>query len=429
MASIEKRGNSYRITVSTGRDVNGKKTREQMTYTPKAKGPVALEKELAAVARDFERQVLDGKYLTGEKLTFQAVAQQWFTECAPEDLADAGARNMDIIKRYAYPAFGTLQISKITTMHIQKLISEMKAKGLAPASIRLNIAAINSVFRYAFRMRIIQENPCTRDRIVLPKMKVDTELHYFTAEQARRFLDFLSVPYTKTIKEHTTIGIDGKPCTVPTCSVEMTVPLQHRVFFTLAIYGGLRRGELGALTWQDIDYDAKTVTINKSVARRDSGQIVKAPKTEHSYRTITLPDECFTDLRRWQFEQMSLRLKLGSAWHGNQDLEQTTIFMQDDGAMMDISSARRRFLSILKRYNDGCDKEEDKLPIIKLHDLRHTMATLLMAEGCDIKTIQTRMGHSKASVTTDVYAHAMPENDVKASNILSEALSKKTAAS
>ena len=71
--------------------------------------------------------------------------------------------------------------------------------------------------------------------------------------------------------------------------------------------------------------------------------------------------------------------------------------------------------------------EEDKLPIIKLHDLRHTSATLLQASGCDIATISRRLGHSKVSVTLDVYSHAIPENDVEAADILSKVLSKQSA--
>lgn len=426
MASIEKRGDGYRITVSLGRDTEGRKIREKMTYIPKSRGPVALEKELAAVARDFEKKVLDGKYLPGEKQTFKAIAEEWLAESAPEHYSDGGAENMAIIKRCAYPAFGSMQISKIKTMHVQKLIADMKADGLAASSIRRNIAAINCVFRYAYRMRIIQENPCSRDRIELPKMQKDDELHYFTPEQARRFLDFLTVPYKKTIRAHVQIDDTGKPYNVPAYEQEMRVPLQHQIYFMLAIYGGFRRGELAALTWEDVDYDAHTVTISKSVARRDGIQVVKDPKTEHGFRTVTLPKECFDSLRRWQYEQMATRLRIGTAWRGDQDMERTTIFMQDDGSMMDITAARKRFLSILNRYNDGCKKEEDKLPIIKLHDLRHTSATLLQASGCDIATISRRLGHSKVSVTLDVYSHAIPENDVEAADILSKVLSKQS---
>ena len=265
MASIKKRGNTYEITVSAGFNTNGDRIREYATYTPTAKTPTAIEKEVKEFARDFERKVKDGKYLAGEKLTFQEVTARWLSESAAEHLSDGGAYNYDIIKRYAYPAFGTLKISKITTLHIQDMISDMKKRGLSAGTIKRAIAAINSVFRYAYRLRIINENPCTRDRIDLPKAKADGELHYFTPDQARRFLRFLSVPYEKKISGHTRIDDTGKPYAVSNYIEMITVPFQHQVFFTLAIYGGFRRGELGAITWRDIDFKRHT----KSTARKN----------------------------------------------------------------------------------------------------------------------------------------------------------------
>ena len=422
MANIEQRGDKYVIRVFCGRDTDGNRILKNITYRPIAKTPKAIEKEVAAFARDFEKRVKEGKYLTGEKLTYKDVAERWLSDCAAETLSDHGEKYMEAIKRYAYPAFGMAKISGITTLQIQALINGMKSKGLTPKTIHYTITAINAVFRYAFRLRIIQENPCTRDRIQLPKLKEKEELHYFTPDQARRFIVFMQKPFEKTIKEHTTTGIDGKRCTVPECKITMTVPLQHQVFFLLAIYGGFRRGELGALTWEDVDYKGHTVTISKAVARRKGGQVVKDPKTVHGNRTVTLPETCFDFLRRWQREQLEYRFSLGTAWAGNMDMEKTNVFIQADGSPMDISTVRKRFLSIVRRYNDQCKKEADKLPEIRVHDLRHTCATLLQANDCDIATISRRLGHSKVSVTLDIYSHALPENDKKASDILDKVL-------
>lgn len=426
MASIEKRKDSYRITVSLGFDTEGNQIREKTTYHPTATTTKAIEKEVAAFARDFEKQVKEGKWLSGEKLTFKAIAERWLKESAPKNLADKGEQNMDIIKRYAYPAFGTLKISKITTLHIQDMISGMETKGLAPGTIRRAMAAINSVFRYAYRLRIIQENPCTRDRIELPKEPVSNDLHYFTPKQAQVFLEFMQKPFTKTVKAHQQIDDTGKPYNVPEYTQTMYVPLQHQVFFMLAVYGGFRRGELGALTWEDVDYKNRTVTINKALARRKGGQVIKSPKTAHGNRTVMLPEICFSFLRRWQREQLEYRLRLGSAWRGNMDMDKTNIFMQDYGDLMDISTVRKRFRSIVERYNAQCKSDDEKLPLIRVHDLRHTSATLLEANGCDIATISKRLGHSKVSVTLDVYSHALPENDEAASDILEKVLARKS---
>lgn len=424
MASIKERNGAYRVTVSVGRDTKGKQILETVTFHPTAKTPKAIEKEVAAFAADFEKKVKDGKYLTGEKETFQEITERWLSESASENLSDGGEQNFDIIKRYAYPAFGTMKIAKITTLHIQDMINGMKKRGLSPKTIDRAIAAINSVFRYAYRLRIINENPCTRDRIELPKQKSDGKLHYFTPDQAQRFLDFLSVPYEKTIKAHDQMDDTGKPYHVPEYKQTLSVPLQHQVFFMLAIYGGFRRGELGALTWRDIDYTERTVTISKAVARRKGGQVVKGPKTEHGNRTVPLPERCFFQLQRLQNEQLKYRLSLGSAWQGPLDMDDCTIFINADGGMMDVSTVRKRFLSIIRRYNEMCSDPSDRLPEIRVHDLRHTFATIALANGVNIANISVLLGHEKISTTYDIYSHPLPENDRKVADILDRILSK-----
>ena len=428
MASIRKRGNTFQITVSLGFDTEGKQIVQTTTYRPEARTEKAIEKEVKEYARDFEKKVKAGKYLTGEKTTFQEVTKLWLSDCAADTLTDHGEKYLDRIKKYAYPAFGTAKISSITTIQIQALINSMRESGLAPKTIHYTITAINAVFRYAYRLRIIQENPCTRDRIQLPKLKQDNEIHYFTPDQAIRFLDYMKLPYEKTVKAHTSTGADGKPRMIPEYKEMICVPLQHQLFFTLAIYGGFRRGELGALTWEDVNYKDHTITISKAIARRKGGQVIKDPKTEHGNRTVTLPASCFEMLRHWQTEQLKYRFKLGTAWQGNKDLDKSYIFIQDNGSMIDISSVRKRFLSIVRRYNEQCEKEKreaDKLPEIRVHDLRHTCATLLLANDCDIATISQRLGHSKVSVTLDIYSHPLPENDKAAADILERVLSRR----
>ena len=421
MASIRKRGNNYQITVSLGRNTEDQKVRESVTFTPTATTEKGREKEVAEFAADFEKRVKEGKYLSGEKLSYKDVCERWRTDWALDHLSDHGEAYYEMIETFAYPVFGNLKISKIRPLHIQDWISDMKRKGFASTTIRRRVGAANSVFRYAYRLQIIQENPV--DRAELPRIKKDDELHYFTVEQAKRFLRALSEPYTEVVKGHTRTDDTGKKYKVPDYTMKRTLPLQHQVYFHLAVYGGFRRGELGALTWSDIDYEARTVSINKAVARRKDGQVVKSPKTVSGYRTVTLPPVCFDLLRRWQKEQLALRIRLGSEWKGKDDMKETYIFINDFGGMHDISSVRKRFHDIIKRYNDSVENEEDKLPLIRLHDLRHTSATLLVAAGCDYATISHRLGHSKVSVTLDIYSHPLPENDIAASDILDRVLS------
>ena len=420
MASIKRRGNTYQFRVSDGFDTEGKRIFRTMTFTPKAKeGTKAYDKEIADAARDFEKMVKEGKYLTGENLTFQAVAVQWKEQWAAKSLSDKGDDYMKIIKARAYPAFGSMKISKIMPLHVQTMINEMEKEGLAPATIHRDIVAINSVFRFAYRMKIIQENPC--DRCELPKHKADTALHYFTKEQAMTFLNkALTMEYKDTYKGHTRTDDTGKQYEVKSYTEVHRIPLQFRVLYTLAIYGGFRRGELGALTWNDINEVNHTISINKAAALRKGGYIIKGTKTEKGNRIVTMPAICFDLLREWRSEQLKLRFKLGTAWEGCEDFNDGFIFITATGKMMDLHTIGKKFQEILERYNKTCKNEADKLPIIRMHDLRHTSPTLLIAAGCDIATVSRRLGHSKISTTLDIYTHATEENDVKASQILEE---------
>lgn len=418
MANITKRGNTYRIRVSCGIDTNGKQIFKSTTFVPTHKeGTKAYDKEIADAARDFEKRVKEGNFLDGEHLTYKDVTKHWKSEWAEKNLSDGGYDYLKIIEGYAYPAFGNMKISRITPLHVQTLLNDLEKRGLKPATVKRATVAINSVFRYAYRLQIIHDNPCTRCEA--PKAKKDTALHYFTKDQAMTFLNkALTQEYVDTIRSHDRTDDTGKEYHVREYKEVHTIPLQFRVLYTLAIYGGFRRGELAALTWKDIDFKNRTVSINKAAALRKGGYIIKGPKTAAGIRTISLPGSCFSLMSKWKTEEMKIRFSLGTAWEGADDFEDTNIFIQATGKMMDLNAIGQKFRRILERYNASVENEEDKLPIIRLHDLRHTSATLLVGSGIDIKTVSKRLGHSKASVTLDTYAHPLPDNDIAASNIL-----------
>ena len=224
---------------------------------------------------------------------------------------------------------------------------------------------------------------------------------------------------------------NGKVYKVKEYTGHHSVALQWRIYFTMAIYGGFRRGEMCALTWEDIDMEAHTVSINKAIGcTRESGQFVKSPKTKAGERCIVLPSDVFDLLKVWKKEQLTLCINMGTAWEGHRNgmmddgitrdsFDKNTIFIQmDNGLPISISTPGHKFAEIIEMYNNACTREEDKLPKIRLHDLRHTSATLLLAKNTDIETVAHRLGHSKPSVTLDIYGHALPENDKQASDAL-----------
>ena len=429
MASIQRRGDSYYFSVSLGRDMNKKQIRETKTYIPTAKTPKAIEKEVQAAARDFEREVREGRYLSGERITFEEFHKKYYEpQWGSVHLTQAVQEQYrDLVERWAYPVFKSFKMARIMPLHCQQIVDTMRNKGLAPKTIKKAFTAINSVFRYAYRMRIIQENPC--ERCELPKLKQDTGLHYFTLDQARTFLDFLSEPYQSTYKAHSRTDDTGKRYSVPEYTETHVMRYQFDVLFNLAIFGGFRRGELVAMQWRDVDFENRTISVQRAAAKIEGGQIIKEPKTQKSVRTVVMPSESMDLLREWKKRQRELYMQLGTQWKGKRgkSYDENFIFIQcDTGLMMYLDTPAKKFRQTIARYNEMIDRlieekkaiQTDRLPVIRFHDLRHTSATLLIAEGVDIETISHRMGHAHASTTLDIYGHPLPDRDEQAAATL-----------
>ena len=442
MASITERRNkdgkitSYSIVVYLGRDEAGDKIRETTSYRPKAKTPAKARKEVEDFAREFENAVKDGTAFTsGDRITFAEFVKFWENNSLSQKVLSGTMTKHtkeDYIRTMDYhviPKIGHLKMNEIRATHIDRIVIDLLDAGKKPKTIRNIFNIIRSCFEYAFRKNIIKENPCLRCE-PLPVVRRDGDLHTFNEDQVRRFLDdALTREYEVRIKGHarqyTVYNGTGKKFEVRDYTEHRSVPLQFRVFFNLAIFGGFRRGELIGLNWEDVDPKNQTIRIRKAVSLSDDGQYIKDPKTEAGKRTIKLPQICFDLLDDLKIEQRILCLKLGTAWEGyrGRDFDRNPVFITATGARMNVQSPSAKFRKILVAYNKTV-AEADRLPLIRLHDLRHTSASHLVASGVDIETVAKRLGHSKPSFTLDVYGHALEENDEKASAKLEEIFSK-----
>lgn len=421
MANIRERNGSYQISVYVGEDLKGNKLFERTTFRPTQTTPKAIKTEVEDFAREFEKRVKEGKYLTGDKLTLSRFVDIWREEWATKNLTIAGLEDYQrLLNGRILDKLGNMKLSKITALHIQGVYDELEKGGLAPATIRKTNTALNSVFKYAYRMGTIKENPC--DRIELPKMKKNTDIHFFTVTQAKAFLKALEEDHVFTCaSSDRKIKNTGTEFEVREYTAHRTVSFQFRVLFSLAIYGGFRRGEIVALKWSDIDFENRTVSINKAFAKtKANGQILKCTKTVSGNRTVVLPSSCFELLAHWKSEQKMLSLALGSKWEGKrgEDFDDNFIFIQvDSGRPMNVDTPYHKMKEVIERYNSMCAKGEE-LPDIRFHDLRHTSASLLLSENVDIVTVSRRLGHAQVSTTLDVYAHAFEKKDVTASDTL-----------
>lgn len=429
MASIEKRGNTYTIVVSAGYDVNGKKLREKTTFVP---DPDMTEKQqqkaLEKFTYDFEEKVKNGKYLNGEKITLKEFTDRWLKDYAPQQLERTTLSGYILqINQKIIPALGHLKLAKIKPIHLQSFYNNLledgvrkdgKAGGYSPSSIKKCHAILSSILSTAVQWQIIESNPC--DRVSPPKQtKIVNDIKHFTLEQAEVFLNALDMDYKTVYKAHDRIDDTGKKYHVEDYKETRSISLQFKVFFNLALFGGLRRGELIALTWDDINLENNSVNITKSTGYVGNIMVTKAPKNKSSIRVVNIPTLVTNLLKKLKYEQKEYKLSIGDQWQGD-----NYIFTQWNGKQMNLSTPYHTFKDIINKYNATVKEGPLKLPDIPLHGLRHTSATLLISENVDIRTVSARLGHAQTSTTMNIYAHSLKKMDEKAAETLDNLFKK-----
>lgn len=427
MASIRERNGSYQITVSTGRDIYGRKLRETATFTPDPTlTPKKRAKAVEEFARDFEQKIKNGAAMDGRKVTLKEFADRWVLEYAEQKLQPATVKKYrEELQEKILPILGHLKLSELKPHNLNAFFVSMaqdgarkdgKCGGYSKGTIAKTRNVVSSVLRTAAEWEIIDRNPC--DKVRLQGESTAEKLKFFTAEQTTTFLTYIEQPYTVKIRGHKRVDDTGTPYTVGDYETTKSVPEQLKVLFNLAVYTGLRKGELLALRWPDIDFKSDLVRVSKSVTMVDGKPEVKAPKTKTSYRTVSIPHSMTERLKRLHTEQLKYRLHVGDYWQGND-----WVFTQDNGKMMNYSTPYQAMQDIIRRHNAGKDPD-DQLPLIPFHGLRHTSATLLIASKQDVKTVSSRLGHAQTSTTMNIYAHALQESDRKAANALENLLAK-----
>ena len=208
MASIRKRSKTYQVSVSNGRDSRGKQIIESATFVPDpSKTEKQNQKALERFAVEFEAKVKAGKYLDGEKLTFQSFVPIWHRDYAEMQLEETTLQLYDhLLRLHILPAIGNIKLAKILPAHLNKLYNQLaverkdgKDGGYAPKTIKHVHNLISSIFSMAIKWNIVTDNPC--DRVVPPKqIPACDKIKYFTVEQTEIFIGLLDQRYTSTYR-------------------------------------------------------------------------------------------------------------------------------------------------------------------------------------------------------------------------------------
>jgi integrase len=268
------------------------------------------------------------------------------------------------------------KLSNVRPLDLQTLYANLQEKGLKPQTVRRVHNLLHNAFKQAVRWQMIKQNPA---QLVDPPPIGKREMTALDRDQARELLK--------------------------AAEKERYYPV-----FVFLLSSGCRPGEAFGLKWSDVDWPSGSVTINRAIYWRPKrqGWVLTEPKTAASRRTIPLGKAVMKTLTDWKRRQAEDRLRAGSEWQHHD-----FVFTKLTGAPLDLETLRDRFKVVTERA---------KLTGIRLYDLRHSCASILMAEGQNPKIVSERLGHANIALTLGTYSHVSKGMQEEASQKLENAL-------
>lgn len=392
MANITKRGNTYRIRVSVGYDINGKQLFKSMTWKPEpGMTNRQIEKEVKKAAAMFEEEQSSG-CCTSSNIKFESFAKQWVEQAEKiGELKPLTLKRLKNCQERTYKAIGHLRMDKITRRHIQSFINSLGEKGvnkhtgegLSKKSQKLYLNFISDVYEYAISCDMDVKNPTVNVKTV--KVKTEGyERKMLSIEENRRFLSLLE-----------------------------NEPIKYRAFFTLAVYGGFRRGELLGFEWKDLDLETGLIHVVRTSLfdKERGGTFTGTPKTKGSARSIVLPEAALDVLKEYKEEQTKIQAQIGDQW-----VNTDRIFISWNVSPMGVDTPRNWLAKFCKK--NGFTQ-------VNIHSFRHFNASVLISSGVDIKTVSASLGHSNTTTTLNIYAHEFQDAQAYAGRAVTAALADK----
>ncbi|HYP28661.1 MAG TPA: tyrosine-type recombinase/integrase [Blastocatellia bacterium] len=303
--------------------------------------------------------------IEGNQITVNKYFDRWLTAAAKPRLSERTFLDYeDLLRRYIRPAMGNKRLADLRPLDVQALYSDLQERGLSSRTVRYTHAVLSSGLKQAVKWGLIIRNPASMTE--LPK-QTRKEMQSLSPESAASFL-------AAAAKD------------------------KWGIIFSFALVTGMRPEEYLGLQWKDIDFQSGLVTVQRTLCwrRRGGGWYFGEPKTSSSRRSIPLPYSIIGMLAEHKRQQAEKRLKMGPVYQ-NFDL----VFNSDNGGpLLPQNLFRRHFKPILKEA--GLDQS------IRMYDLRHSCATLLLASNENPKVVSERLGHASITLTLDTYSHVLP---------------------
>jgi len=376
----------YEIAVSRGHGISPYTMR---WYVPEGWSKKAIMRELNTVSEDFQRRCRAGEVLTKKEqkaqkrqaeleaakiLTLKQYGEQVFMPTIKVTCSE-NTRNsyQGQLNNHIYPVIGELKMPEISPANITALLLNLQASGKAHASVIKTYTILNALFKMAYMNDSIEKNPM--DKVERPKPRKGENTK--TASQA----------YTVEELQHIIACLDHEP-------------LKWRVFLSILIDTGIRRGECAGLKWEDVDFESHTITIKGNLQYTpQKGVYLDTPKNG-KHRTIDIDTDSLQLLRELR----------------ENNAQSAYVFSQDDSPTpMHPQSPTRYMKRFAEKYGI-----EDFHP----HKLRHSFASIAITSGADVASVSEKLGHSDKAVTLRMYTHADQASIKKAGDIFRAALKK-----
>ncbi len=364
--------NVYEAVIEVGYDIDGKRKRIKRRHIG---NNTSAEIWYADLVKEYYHK---SNKINITDMTFRDFSTLFLEKyCVPNvsKTTIKGYRNyLKVILSY----LGDYKLNSITTFMLDNMYQKIKkgqmGKELSPKSMLHYFDLVNLMFKQAKKWKFIEFNP--NEDATRPKLQ-KKKRNYYNLEQVQTLFNVLSQENIK-----------------------------YRTIITLTIVSGVRRSELCALRWSDVDFNNNTIYIDNSLKIIDGIVDEERAKTDYSIRYIYLDSNTMSLLKEYKKWQNGYMLYMGNKWH-NTD----RIFTDKYGEHMHPCTCNKILQKIISKY---------QLSHITFHELRHTCATLLNSQGVDPVTIKERLGHSNINITMDIYTHALESNKKASVNVFKE---------
>jgi integrase len=311
--------------------------------------------KLTALQRDLDR----GVRISEERWTMEAYLTHWLETVVRPNRAPKTHQGYElVVRRHIVPILGRKRLRTLSVHDVRDLLGQLEDEGISTRGIQQTHAVLRNALQSAMRDELVVRNVAKLVQVKTPRYEVGRGL---SVEQARTLLR-----HSQSDRLH--------------------------ALYVLAVYLGLRRGEVLALRWSSVDLEQGFLQVTHTLQRVGGELRFQPPKTRHSRRTIPLPPPCLEALRAHRVAQGKERLAAGPLW-----VDQGMVFATTIGTPIEPDNLSRSWYVVRKVLGD---------PPPRFHDMRHTCVSLLLAEGAPPHVVQQIVGHSAIDVTMTIYAHA-----------------------